>query len=84
MNVKPGKVRPKVRPAQWMSFTRVELIWDPLLATKALVLSALCLEKGLILTEEDLFAPTRCGVNLSGDKPEVKSKADAVKKTKEN
>jgi len=40
-----------------------------------MVLATLCLEKGWLLTEEDLFAPTRCGVeaslekDASGDKP---------------
>ena len=40
-----------------------------------MVLATLCLEKGWLLIEEDLFAPTRCGVeaslekDASGDKP---------------
>ena len=58
------------------------------MATRAMVLATLCLEKGWLLTEEDLFAPTRCGVeaslekDASGDKPAPKSKAEAMRAAK--
>ena len=36
-----------------------------------------------LLTEEDLCSPTRCGVDTSGEKPAIKSKADGVRKAKQ-
>ena len=62
-------------PAAWMSFQKVGAEWSASLASRAMVLATLCLEKGWLLIEEDLFAPTRCGVeaslekDASGDKP---------------
>ena len=51
-------------------------------------LATICLEKGWLLTEEDFFAPTRCGVgasleeDASGDEPAPKSKAEAMRAAK--
>ena len=84
LNLKGGKVS----PSAWMSFQKVGAEWSPSLATRAMVLATLCLEKGWLLTEEDLFAPTRCGVeaslekDASGDKPAPKSKAEAMRAAK--
>ena len=84
LNLKGGKVS----PSSWMSFQKVGAEWSPSLATRAMVLATLCLEKGWLLTEEDLFAPTGCGVeaslekDASGDKPAPKSKAEAMRAAK--
>ena len=84
MNMKGGKVS----PSSWMSFQKVGAEWSASFATRAMVLATLCLEKGLLVAEEDLFAPTRCGVeaslekDASGDKPAPKSKAEAVRSAK--
>jgi hypothetical protein len=69
----------KVTPAQWMSVQIAGHAWDESLSARGLVLASLCLKKGWILTEEDLFAPTRLGATSSGDKPAPKSKAAAVR-----
>ena len=72
----------KVAPSQWMSFQKAWDMWDPVLSTRGLVLATLCQDKGWITTDEDLFATTRCGLDLSGEKPDPKSKAAAVKGAK--
>ena len=75
----------KVSPSSWMSFHKAGALWSHVLATRALVLSSLCLDKGWLVTEEDLFATTRCGVEVSGDKsasgdePAPQSKAAALR-----
>ena len=66
----------KVKPAQWLSVLKAGYIWEPVLASRALILSSLCLRKGWIVTEEDLFAPTRCGLPKdSGVQPASKAAA---------
>ena len=78
----------RVSPSAWMSFQKVGAEWSSSIATRAMVLATLCLEKGWVLTEEDLFAPTRCGVetscekDASGDKLAPKSKAEALRVAK--
>lgn len=72
----------KVSPAQWMSLFKAGSAWDKSLSARALVLASLCLKKGWIVTEEDLFAPTRLGATASGDKPAPKSKAAGVRDAK--
>ena len=69
----------KVAPAQWMSVYKAGHAWDESLADRALVLSSLCMKKGWILTEEDLFSCTRLGATSCGDKPDPKSKAAGVR-----
>ena len=69
----------KVAPAQWMSVYKAGHAWDESLAARALVLSSLCMKKGWILTEEDLFSCTRLGATSCGDKPDPKSKASGVR-----
>ena len=73
----------KVSPAQWMSVYKAGNGWDETLSARALVLSSLCMKKGWILTDEDLFAPTRLGATSSGDKPAPKSKAAGVRDAKQ-
>jgi hypothetical protein len=63
----------KVSPSAWMSFQKAGASWNSSLATRALVLSSLCLEKGWIVTEEDLFSTTRMGADAYGDKPDNQS-----------
>ena len=66
-------------PSKWFSFQGAGEMWGKVLATRALVLANLCMDKGWIVTEEDLFASTRLGVDSNcGDKPAPKSKACAV------
>ena len=72
----------KVVPSKWMSFQAAWETWLPALGSRALLMSDLCIDKGWILTEEDLFSPTRCGVDKSGEKPAIKSKAEALRKAK--
>jgi hypothetical protein len=72
----------KVAPSTWMSFQKAGAEWSPVLATRALVLSSLCLDMGWVLTDEDLFSSTRCGANDCGDKPAPKSKAEAHRHAK--
>ena len=72
----------KVVPSKWMSFQAAWETWPPALGSRALLMSDLCIDKGWILTEEDLFSPTRCGVDKSGEKPAIKSKAEAFRKSK--
>lgn len=69
----------KVAPAQWMSVYIAGHAWDETLSARALVLASLCMKKGWILTDEDLFSPTRLGATSVGDKPAPKSKADGVR-----
>jgi hypothetical protein len=69
----------KVAPAQWMSIFVAGHAWDKSLSARALVLASLCMKKGWILTEEDLFSPTRLGALSDGDKPAPKSKAAGVR-----
>ena len=45
-------------------------------------MSDICIDNGWILTEEDLVSPTQCGVDKSGEKPAIKSKADGVRRAK--
>jgi len=72
----------KVSPSKWMSFQAAWESWLPAIGSRSLVMADLCIDKGWLLTEEDLFSPTRCGVNTSGEKPAAKSKADALRKSK--
>ena len=72
----------KVSPSLWMSFQGAWHAWLPAVGSKALVMSSLCFDKGWILTEEDLFSPTRCGAETSGEKPAIKSKAEGVRRAK--
>ena len=72
----------KVVPSKWMSFQAAWGTWLPALGSRALLMSDLCIDKGWILTKEDLFSPTRCGVDKSGEKPAIKSKAEALRKAK--
>ena len=69
----------KVAPSKWMSLYTAGIAWDDTLTSRALVLASLCLSKGWILTEEDLFASTRLGATSCGDKPAPKSKAAGVR-----
>ena len=71
----------KVKASQWVSVLKAGYMWDPVLASRALILSSLCIRKGWIPTEEDLFAPTGCGkTNASGVQPaEPQSKAEALR-----
>ena len=73
----------KVQPSKWMSTQQAGAIWDPLLATRALVMASACMDKGYIVTAEDLFTPTKCGLPY-GDKPDPapKSKAAALRSAK--
>ena len=73
----------KVSPAQWMSIFKAGDAWDETLSARALVLASLCIRKGWILTDEDLFAPTRLGATSCGDKPAPKSKAAGVRDAKQ-
>ena len=73
----------KVAPAQWMSVYAAGHAWDESLAARALVLSSLCMKKGWILTEEDLFSCTRLGATSGGAKPDPKSKAAGVRDAKQ-
>ena len=41
----------RVSPSAWMSFQKVGAEWPPALATRAMVLATLCLEKGWLLNE---------------------------------
>lgn len=72
----------KVKPSQWMSFQYAGQLWEPHLATRAMVLAMVCLNKGWLTTEEDLYASTRCGTTAYGDKPDPNSKKEAVKGAK--
>ena len=72
----------KVSPNKWFSSQAAWKSWLPAIGGRSLVMADLCIDKGWILTEEDLFSPTRCGVSTSGEKPAVKSKADAIRKAK--
>ena len=72
----------KVSPSTWMSFQGAWHAWLPAVGSRALVMSSLCFDKGWILTEEDLFSPTRCGAETSGEKPAIKSKAEGVRRAK--
>ena len=72
----------KVSPGTWMSLWKAGDAWDPSLTARLLVLGSLCMKKGWILTEEDLFAGTRMGASSCGDKPAPKSKAAAVRDAK--
>ena len=71
----------KVQPAKWMSLQQAGEIWDTLLSTRALVMGNACLNKGWVVTAEDLFAPTSCGA-MCGDKPAPTSKAAAFRSAK--
>ena len=72
----------KVSPSTWMSFQGAWHEWLPAVGSRGLVMSDLCIDKGWILTEEDLFSPTRCGVDTSGEKPAIKSKAEGVRRAR--
>ena len=83
----------KVSPSKWMSFQQAGEMWSPVLATRALVLASLCIDKGWLVTEEDLFATTRCGAQSCGDKPDssksaavqgAKAKLEALKQKTQN
>ena len=69
----------KVAPSKWMTLHKAGDKWDSTLSSRALVLACLCMSKGWILTEEDLFSGTRLGASSCGDKPDPKSKASGVK-----
>jgi hypothetical protein len=69
----------KVSPGQWMSLYTAGFAWDETISARALVLASLCMKKGWVLTEEDLFAPTRLGATSLGEKPAPKSKAAGVR-----
>ena len=69
----------KAKPSQWMSLQRAFDNWDAGFHTRGLALGALCINKGWIVTEEDLFAPARAS-SYCGVKPgEKKSAAEEVK-----
>jgi hypothetical protein len=71
----------KVKPSTWMSFNQAHDSWDPQRNTRAMVMAAVCLNKGFITTAEDLFA----GVNVAQFEKERKvitSKAAQVKDAK--
>jgi hypothetical protein len=55
----------KVAPAQWMSVYIAGHAWDETPSARALVLASLCMKKGWILTDEDLFSPTHLGVPVA-------------------
>ena len=69
----------KVAPSKWMSLLKATSKWEPTLSSRALVLASLCMSKGWILTEEDLFAGTRLGATSFGEKPGATSKASALR-----
>ena len=73
----------KVKPATWMSWQQAHAKWDPLHNTRAMAITSVCLNKGLIPTSEDLFAGSR-GMSLKdcGAQPAPKSKAAAVRNAK--
>ena len=73
----------KVTPSKWMSFCDVGLEWAKKLASRAVIMSALCMQKGWITTCEDLFASTRLLKVDDGVKPDPKSKAEAVRAAKQ-
>ena len=70
----------KVSPSKWFSFQVAWESWMPAIGGRSLIMADLCIDKGWLLTEEDLFSPTRCGASSGGDKPDPKSKADAIRK----
>jgi len=72
----------KVSPSKWFSFQVAWQKWLPAIGGRSLVMADLCIDKGWLLTEEDLFSPTRCGASTCGEKPAVKSKADACRKAR--
>ena len=69
----------KVAPSKWMTLHKAGSKWDSTISSRALVLACLCMSKGWILTEEDLFSGTRLGASSCGEKPEPKSKASGVR-----
>ena len=75
----------KVKPSQWISWYRAHETWDHVLSSRAMVISATCIDKAWIATSEDLFQGCKCNV-LSGmggsPAPKPKSKAAAVRSAK--
>ena len=68
----------KVAVSKWMTLFEAGDKWDPVLSVRGLCLGSLVMSKGWVLTEEDLFTPTRLGATCLGDKPDPKSKAAGV------
>ena len=72
----------KVAPSKWMSFLDAGEAWSKKLGSRALILAALCMEKGWVLSAEDLFGGTRLFKVADGVTALPKSKAEAVKSAK--
>lgn len=75
----------KVKPSQWISWYRAQEAWDPVVSSRAMVISATCIDKGWIAASEDLFQGCKCNVLSAIDgppAPKPKSKAAAVRSAK--
>jgi hypothetical protein len=73
----------KVRPSQWMSFQAAADWWCPELATMGLILSAIVIDRGLLVAEEDLFEPCSYGASsFKSDGPAAKAAAKSMRAAK--
>ena len=75
---------PKVKPSVWLSFNKAHDEWDSHVSTRAMLLAQLSLNKGWILTAEDLFSGARTVTPLSQEEAAAApaSKAAAVRSAK--
>ena len=73
----------KVKPAQWVSWNKAHDEWDAELSTRGMLLGQLSMNKGWILSSEDLFSGARNIAALSqDDAPKPACKAAAVRSAK--
>jgi hypothetical protein len=73
----------KVAPSKWLSVTDATESWRTLFAKRSLGFAQVCISRGIIKTEEDLFAKTRVASSSIGAKPaEFKSRAAALRAAK--
>ena len=72
-----------MKPAQWISWNKAHDEWDAELSTRGMLLGQLSINKGWILSSEDLFSGARNIAALSqADAPTPTCKAAAVRTAK--